>query len=173
MREENCPVCGSIIDLADYDPCRHYAGDIWDGDFIWHYKGEAPKALEALQKICSEFANFCYDQDLDEKMFGQFELVIAKTAGQNPFWQLLYEPVHREILDCDPAPDMCFREIIDLVGIIYGEPYTTDGMLGGSGVTLFIDDLSRVREAQTYLERMLSLLPQELKSCKDNESSLL
>lgn len=153
MDEEECPVCGVMIDLGERDPCAHYLGFIWDGFISWHYDGEAPKVLRKLQEIWSEIDGHYWQRSYEDEIEKQFMALVKKTAGPSDFKQSLAETFDEEIT---------FEEVLNIVGVDQGDIQTTGGMIGGSGYSYFLNELTKVHEAQKYFEEALAALRKEL-----------
>ena len=153
MDEEECPICGVMVDLGEREPCEHYLGFIWDGDISWHYEGDAPKELEKLQKAWSEVDGYDWRRAFEEEIEKKFMSVVKGVAGQRNFEQKLSESF-------DDSAD--FRDVVDLVGIVHGEHTITGGMIGGGGQSYFIGDLKKVYEAKAFFEETLIALRKHL-----------
>lgn len=122
--EETCPICGRRNNPGCDDTCQHFIGAVWDGDLIWGQfdGGGSNKFHEALAAVQEHWD------------------AVSETNAKNR--QRLKVFCKAAALDSTLLEKAASAaEILEAMSVFSrGDPVETDGMLSGSGYTLYHTD---------------------------------
>lgn len=134
---ERCPICDRANDPGADDACAHFFGRYWDGDVIWS------EGFEAFADAWSELASAIADVGATHDDPLPVCCGRARAAG------VADDLLRQDLLDASAA-----NALVELVDFQAGESVATDGMLGGSGHSLYLTS----REPVTALVEQLRAL---------------
>lgn len=145
---EHCPICEKVNWPGACDTCEHFVGDIWDGDLRTDNV-----YLESLVVALRDFidARETIETDTDEN-FEAFAHRLTEELNIDPRLVLFGDGKNYSLSD----------SIREIVGFSLGEFMSTDGMIGGSGHTLYLEDAKRLASLSSDYERLTAQCRQRL-----------
>jgi hypothetical protein len=118
---ERCPICDRANDPGADDACAHFFGRYWDGDVIWSEGFDA--FADAWRTLVDAVADVGATHDDPLPVCRER----ARSAG------LREALLRQDLLDASAA-----NVLVELVDFLSGKEVATDGMLGGSGYSLYL-----------------------------------
>lgn len=116
--QEVCPICGQVICPGAVQFCDHYLWTRWDGQVIW----EIPAASH-LTKVASELMDYLFEVDAE----GWLQEALDQATDQHSNLIAL-------VRDVSAVSD---EDLILPDSVVTGQRRETDGMLSGSGHSVF------------------------------------
>lgn len=116
--QEVCPICGQVICPGAVQYCDHYLWTRWDGQVIW----EIPAASH-LTKVASELVDYLFEVDAE----GWLHEALDQATDQHSNLVAL-------VRDVSAVSD---EDLILPEAAVAGQRRETDGMLSGSGHSVF------------------------------------
>lgn len=118
---EICPICSHVNHPGDGECCDHFLGTVWDGEFIWGSDelsegGEVYSLLAAIQSAWDD-----------------------ASPDRHREWETLLSDADIDSDALDRSDD--WTDILEEMPLIeQGPDVETDGMLSGSGYSLYHPD---------------------------------
>ena len=126
---ERCPLCARLNSPGAVDHCKHYFGSYWDGEIIWSDRfGAFEEAWDGLMGLIEELG-MLRDEPLE---------ACKRRAEEHGLPSKFLRIVPEE-----PSASSALVELIEFTG---GPEQVSDGMAGGAGHSLYIEDHSPVTE---------------------------
>lgn len=116
--QEVCPICGQVICPGAVQYCDHYLWTRWDGQVIWEIA-----AASHLTKVASELMDYLFEVDEE----GWLQEALDQATGQ-------YGNLVALVRDVGAVSD---EDLILPEEVVVGQRRETDGMLSGSGHSVF------------------------------------
>jgi hypothetical protein len=134
---ETCPICDRPNNPGACDHCGHFWGACWDGDII------DSDGFDQFEKIWDQIVCSVSESDF---ILNNEELFLEKIAKLHP----KYETIVKRALEGESATSM----LLELVNFSQGPDIETDGMLSGSGYSLYLDERSSFEDALSLLHNV-------------------
>ena len=138
---ERCPICGRLNSPGAVDHCVHYFGSYWDGEIIWSEKFEAFD--DAWDTLCEVI------YALEESTPGTRKEIRKITKAS---------PQYDKIIKCALDEESSSSALINLVSFDKGRTIETDGMLSGSGYSMYLKESSCLQSAIAEIFTLIPLL---------------
>lgn len=136
---DQCPICNRLNNPGATDHCEHYQGLRWDGGIIWS------ENFEVFDDAWHELADL-WDTLILRREGQAVEDELSKIASKHGFNERLVFCGRSDYFTSELAAE----EVIDFS---IGSSIETDGMLSGSGHTLYHEDPGiLVKTAAQYRE---------------------
>ena len=120
--QERCPICERPKSPGACDHCEHFFGSYWDGEIIWSER------FEAFDSIWSKLIDVIHEIDETAPAFReQIEKMPAMPANISSVLELAVKEVSSS------------GALTEIVAFDYGPTIETDGMLSGSGYSLYLE----------------------------------
>ena len=145
---EHCPICKKVNWPGACDTCEHFVGDIWDGELRTDNV-----YLESLVVALCDFidARETIETDTDEN-FEAFAHRITEELDIDSRLVLFGDGKNYSLCD----------SICEIADFSLGKFVSTDGMVGGSGHTLYLEDAKRLASLSIDYERLTAQCRQRL-----------
>ena len=120
--QERCPTCERPNSPGACDHCEHFFGSYWDGEILWSER------FEAFDSIWSELIDVIHEIDETSPAFReQIEKMPAMHADISSVLELAVKEVSSS------------GALTEMVAFDHGPTIETDGMLSGSGYSLYLE----------------------------------
>jgi hypothetical protein len=134
---EHCPVCNRVNCPGAMDHCEHYVGSYWDGQVIWSDR------FQAFEQAWGELQDLV-DDELGEDGLDRCRALAAKRrVGEEWFsdgvWHVGASGALMQLMDFEEGP--------------YVE---TEGMLSGSGYSLYLPIKDALEELVKSIEEFIA-----------------
>ena len=136
---ERCPICGRLNSPGAIDHCVHYFGSYWDGEIIWSKEFKAFD--DAWNTLCEVICALEESTPGARKNFRK----ITKAS-----------PRYAKIIKCALDEESSSSALINFVSFDEGRTIETDGMLSGSGYSMYLKESSCL---QSTIAEILTLIP--------------
>lgn len=131
---ERCPVCRRAVCPGAMDVCEHFQAAIWDNDLMWS---------ETEREFCDAWG------ELSELFYETGDLIWSHERELDAGLEHLEE---RAVV---AARDM---EMLYWTDEMDGHSMSTDGPIGGAGMTLYHSNPNRLREIVAELKKAAAWL---------------
>ena len=147
---ERCPICDSRNNPGAAIYCAHFQGMVWDGEVIWSDEYEA---------FDSVWSKFCELREQIEEANGEAGLdKLLSQLRKAKIPNLHKGKIPTPFIDCGNWYDYSARSALEqLVDFSCGEIIETDGMLSGSGYSLYHENSDIIGEVVFIYERMIDI----------------
>lgn len=145
--EEYCPICERLNFPGAMDACEHYFGNCWDGEIMW-----SNDAFDVFSKAWSELV-----QMIEEEVGPVHEdpLLFCKSVA-------LQQQLSAEFLCEDLLQSRESSALEQLVEFSQGDCVETDGMLSGSGYSLYLESTQPVDQLVARIRAVIAAVRKAL-----------
>lgn len=139
--EEYCPICERRNFPGACETCEHYFGNCWDGEIMW-----ARKLFSSFDRAWSELGRMI-ENELPS--VHSDPLLFCRSVA-------LQDQLSAEFLDEELLQSRASSALEQLVDFSPGESRETDGMLSGSGYSLYLESAQPVDELVARIHALIA-----------------
>jgi len=152
---ERCPICNRPNSPGACDTCEHYFAAYWDGDIIWEIGEGYQKFSEAWGLLLGVIYETVLFQNQDhQKTKSDLWKDCQNKAKENKAWDEIIN--NNDPMDMEPA-----EAFLNLIPYLSGPTIETDGMLSGSGHSIYMEDRGIVVELAEEITNLANLIHME------------
>jgi len=131
---DSCPFCNYFNEPMALDTCEHFYGFVWDGQF------DASEKLTNLKNLWEDAIDYVEGtlspkSLVSNKSLNEFEKNITRYTNS----------------------DSLFKDLLtNALDAKFGEGWSTDGMLSGSGYNVYLGEAPIIDKAESFLKDLLN-----------------
>jgi hypothetical protein len=131
---DSCPFCDHFNAPMALDTCEHFYGFVWDGEF------DASEKLTNLHNLWKETSEYFGDENTPRSLISNINL----------------KEFEKKITHYKNS-DRLFSDFLTIaLDAKFGEGWSTDGMLSGSGYNVYLGEALIIDKAESFLKDLLN-----------------